>query len=70
MSLFRRISNLFSRSMVEREIDAEVQSHIEMRTADNIASGMSPEEAGRDALLKFGNPTVMKSGRCRCRFKS
>jgi predicted permease len=60
MSLFRRISNLFSRSMVEREIDAEVQSHIDMRTADNIASGMSPEEAGRDALLKFGNPTVMK----------
>ena len=60
MSLFRRISNLFSRSMVEREIDAEVQSHIEMRTADNIASGMPPREARRDALLKFGNPAVMK----------
>jgi predicted permease len=60
MSLFRRISNLFSRSILEREIDAEVQSHIAMRTAGNIAAGMSPEEARRDALLKFGNPAVMK----------
>jgi len=60
MSLLRRISNLFSRSIVEREIDAEVQSHIAMRTAGNIASGMSPEEARRDALLRFGNPGVMK----------
>lgn len=60
MSLFRRISNLFFRSGVEQEIDAEFQSHVEMRTADNIARGMSPEAARRDALLKFGNPIVMK----------
>ena len=60
MPLFRRISNLFSRSRVEQEIDAELQSHIEMRTADNIADGMSAEAARRDALLKFGNPIAMK----------
>ena len=45
MSLFRRISNLFARSKVQQEIDAELKSHIEMRMEDNIASGMSPEEA-------------------------
>jgi hypothetical protein len=60
MSLFRRISNLFAHSKVRREIDAELKSHIEMRMEDNIASGMSPEEAQRDALLRFGNPTVIK----------
>jgi predicted permease len=60
MRLFRRILNLLSRSNVEREIDAELQAHIEMRAADNVAAGMPPEEARRDALLKFGNPAVTK----------
>src|SRR5580658_2229012 len=60
MSLSRRISNLFSRSRVEREIADELKSHIEMRVEDNVAAGMSPEEARRDAFLRFGNPTVMK----------
>jgi hypothetical protein len=60
MRLFRRIFNLLSRSSVEREIDAELQAHIDMRAADNVAAGMPPEEARRDALLKFGNPTLMK----------
>ncbi len=60
MSLGRRISNLFSRSKLEQEIDAELNSHIEMRIADGVASGMSPEQARRDALLRFGNPTLMK----------
>src|SRR3984885_1567173 len=60
MSLFRRISNLFSRSRVDREIEGELKSHIEMRIEDSIAEGMSPEEARRDALLRFGNPTLMK----------
>ncbi len=60
MSIYRRISNLFSRSKMEQDIDEEIQSHLEMRVEDNIASGMSPQKARRDALLRFGNPTVMK----------
>ena len=60
MSLLRRIANLFSRSEVDHDVDAELRSHIEMRIEDNIAAGMSPEEARRDALLRFGNPTVAK----------
>jgi hypothetical protein len=47
-------------SQIDRESNAEVRSHIEMRTADIIAAGMPPEKARRDALLKFGNPTVMR----------
>ena len=60
MALFHRIFNLFSRSKVEREIHDELRSHIEMRIDDNIASGMSPQEARRDALLRFGNPAAMQ----------
>jgi predicted permease len=60
MPLLRRISNLFSRSKVKQEIDAELESHIAMRMEDNIASGMPPEQAKRDALLRFGNPTVVQ----------
>ena len=60
MSLVRRITNLLARSRVEQEIDAELRSHLEMRVEDNCASGMSREEARRDALLRFGNPVVIK----------
>src|SRR5579859_5492358 len=60
MSLVRRILNLFSRSQVDQEIDAELRSHIEMRVDDNLAAGMSMDAARRDALLRFGNSTAMK----------
>ena len=60
MSFFSRISNLFSRGKLEREIEDELRSHLDMRTAQNIADGMTPEQARRDALLRFGNPTSMQ----------
>ena len=43
MAVFRRIANLFRRSRMDREIDAELQAHIALRTDDNLAAGMSPE---------------------------
>ncbi len=57
MKGFRRIANLFRRSRLDREIAAELQAHIDLRTDDNIARGLSPAEARREALLRFGNPT-------------
>jgi hypothetical protein len=60
MPILLRVANLFSRSRVDREIDAEIQSHIDLRIEDNLAEGMSPAEARRDALLRFGNPTVTR----------
>jgi putative ABC transport system permease protein len=60
MAVFRRIANLFRRTRIDREIDAELQSHISMRIDDNIARGMSRQDARRDALLRFGNPTAAK----------
>lgn len=60
MPLFRRISNLFSRRDLDREIDAELQSHLQLRMDDNLAAGMHPDDARRDAVLRFGNRTALK----------
>ena len=60
MPLYRRIVNLFHRGNLEQEIDAELHSHIQLQVDDNIAAGMTPEEARRDALLRFGNPSVLR----------
>ena len=60
MSLTRRIANLMARTKVDREIDEELRSHLEMRVEDNRVAGMSHEEAHRNALLRFGNPVVVK----------
>jgi len=60
MSMVRRISNLFRRSRMDREVEAELNAHIEMRIEENVAAGMSAEEARRDALVRFGNRTATK----------
>ena len=60
MSLVSRIANLFARSRVDSEIEAELQAHIDLRIDDNVANGMLPAEARRDALLRFGNRTATR----------
>jgi predicted permease len=57
MAMFERITNLFRSTRMNREIDAELQAHIDLRIDDNIARGMPAAEARRDALVRFGNPT-------------
>jgi putative ABC transport system permease protein len=60
MSILRRVTNLFHRSKLDQEIETELRSHIEMRTADNIAAGMPPEEARRQAVLRFGSRAAIE----------
>jgi predicted permease len=60
MGLLRRLGNMGRRSTIDNEIDAELRSHIEMRIEENLAAGMSCEEARRDALLRFGNRTLTR----------
>jgi predicted permease len=45
---------------MDRELDAELASHVAMRIEDNLAAGMTADAARRDALMRFGNPVVMK----------
>jgi putative ABC transport system permease protein len=42
------------RTTRERELSAELQSHLEMHIADNIRGGMPPGEARRQALIALG----------------
>ena len=60
MAAFHRFANLFRRSAVDRDIADELRSHIDLRIEANLAAGMSPEEARRDALVRFGNPTATR----------
>src|ERR1700733_8766479 len=60
MGIFRRIRALGKRENLNREIDEEMREHMRMRIDANIAKGMSPEQAARQARLRFGNPVVMR----------
>ena len=42
------------------DLDRDIRDHIEIETEDNIARGMTPEEARYAAFRKFGNVTRMK----------
>jgi hypothetical protein len=60
MGLLRRMANLFRRERVSAEIAAELEAHMQLRMEDNIARGMRPEEARREARLQFGNPDATR----------
>lgn len=60
MGLLRRVLSLGKRSRVEREIEAELREHRAMCIDDNMARGMSREEAERDARKRFGNPAATR----------
>src|SRR3569833_3226834 len=60
MAWLRRVGNLFRRPTVDREIAQEIQAHIDLRTDENLARGMTREDAQREAMLRFGNPTLMR----------
>ena len=41
-------------------LEDDIRDHIERETRDNLDRGMAPEEARRQALLKFGNVALVK----------
>ncbi len=49
-----RVRSLFHRRQVERELDEEIQDHIERQTAANITAGMSHSDARVAAMRAFG----------------
>src|SRR5277367_5225898 len=50
----------FRRQRWDAERAQELESHIQSEIDDNVARGMSREEARRQAYLKFGNPTRVR----------
>src|SRR5687768_11479557 len=50
----RKFRALFQKREMDAEMDAEIRSHLEMQTQENIEDGMTPEEARYTALRQFG----------------
>src|SRR5262250_2613118 len=49
-----RLRSLFRRAQVERELDEELQYHLERQIEENLAKGMTAEEARYAALRAMG----------------
>jgi predicted permease len=58
--MMRRLHRLFHKSRAEHELDRELQFHLEQQIAANLAAGMSPDEARRQALLTLGGVERVK----------
>ncbi len=54
-SICNRLRSLGRRRELKDDIDEELRFHIEQRAAENMAGGMSPEVAAREARKRFGN---------------
>ena len=52
-----RFTGLFAGPAADADLGAELESHVEMETAENIRRGMPPDEARRQALLNSGGLT-------------
>lgn len=50
------LRRFFSRRKRDAEFTREMEAHIDMEIDENLARGLSPEEAQRQAHLKFGSP--------------
>ena len=46
MSWIHRMRSFFEKQKLEDQLDQELQFHIEMRTQEFVAAGMTPEQAG------------------------
>jgi len=51
---WKRIRSIGRRHALESSLDEEIRFHIDQQTEKNRRAGMSPDEARRQALLKFG----------------
>ncbi|HEV2618090.1 MAG TPA: ABC transporter permease [Candidatus Acidoferrales bacterium] len=60
VKILLRARSLFRRSAVDGDLDEELRFHVERQTAVNIAAGMPPAEARREALREFGGVEGLK----------
>ena len=58
--LASRLKALFGGRRLDAELDDEVRAHIAMAVEENVARGMSAEEARTAALRAFGGVTQVK----------
>jgi predicted permease len=54
--IVRRMRHLLFKDRFRRELDDEMAFHLEALTQDLVRKGMSPDEARREAHIRFGTP--------------
>src|SRR2546428_745838 len=52
--LFLRFGGLFNKQRRDRELEDEIESHLQLHIEDNLRLGMTLEEARRQAMIQFG----------------
>src|SRR6266436_1043689 len=55
-----RVVNVVTRRAQDERLREEIEEHIALQTAENLRAGLSPVEARRQAMLKFGGVEAMK----------
>jgi putative ABC transport system permease protein len=53
-AFFMRLLGMFGSRRAERELSAEIESHLQLHVDDNIRAGMTPVEARRRAVIALG----------------
>ena len=51
---WNRVLAIFRRAPLDTELEAEIASHLDAAIEDNLRLGLAPEEARRQALVRFG----------------
>src|SRR5262245_56118234 len=49
-----RLVGVFVKSRSERDLSAELESHLQLHVDDNVRAGLTPAEARRRALVALG----------------
>jgi predicted permease len=57
---FTRLRNLATRRTDDERLREEIEEHIALQTAENLRAGLSPVQARRQAMLKFGGVEAIK----------
>jgi predicted permease len=60
LQLWRRLLFYAQRDRFNRELEEEMRFHLEMKAEENLAAGISQEEARYAAQRQFGNQTLLR----------
>jgi hypothetical protein len=52
--MFRRMLGFFHQKPLDGDFDLEAATHLELAVEENTRQGMPPDEARRQALIRFG----------------
>lgn len=60
LQLWRRVLFYLRRDQFDRDLEEEMQFHLEMKSEENRQAGMEPLEARYAAERQFGNQTLLQ----------